>query len=188
MEMSSILIEFPERIETDRLYIRPCMVGDGEIIHQAIAASKQELEQWMPWARKAQTTEEVEIGIREAIAEFILRKDFRLNIFRREDDVFIGSTGFHRINWDVRKFEIGYWCDSRHTKNGYITETTEALTKFAFDHFKANRVEIRCDPLNSGSRKIPEKLGFVLEGILRKDSLSADGTVLRDTCVFAKIK
>ncbi len=186
--MNPILVEFPERIETERLYLRACLPGDGKIVYDAIQASIEDFKKWLPFANKDQTVEETEINIRESYSQFLLRKDIRLQIFRKEDDVLVGSTGLHRINWDVRKFEIGYWCDSRYQKKGYISEAVENLVDFAFEHLQANRIEICCDPDNENSRKIPEKLGFTLEGILRKNSLSANGKELRDTCIFAKIK
>lgn len=68
-----------------------------------------------------------------------------------------------------------------------MTEAVEALTMFAVKEFGAKRVEIRCDPENIRSRRIPEKLGFILEGVLRQDDVSADGMSLRNTCVFSKI-
>ncbi|MBS4191115.1 GNAT family N-acetyltransferase [Bacillus sp. FJAT-49705] len=186
--MNPILVDFPERIETERLYLRPCLPGDGIITHDAIEASVDDLKPWLPFANKEQTVEDREANIHESYSKFLLREDFRIHIFRKEDDVFVGSTGLHRIDWNVRKFEIGYWCDSRHKKNGYITEAVDALVKFALNHFEANRIEIRCDPRNTNSRKIPEKLGFTLEGILINDDLSANGKELRDTCVFAKVR
>ncbi|WP_075982207.1 GNAT family N-acetyltransferase [Bacillus massilinigeriensis] len=186
--MSHILIDFPDKIETERLFIRPCLPGDGKTLSDAIYHSRNDLKKWMPWAQRVQNIEQIEEDIRRAYSKFILREDFRLHIFRKEDQQFIGGTGLHRINWDVGKFEIGYWCDIRFQKNGYITEAVTGLTDFTFDHLKANRVEIRCDTENINSRKIPERLGFTLEGILRKDLLSADGKQLRDTCVFAKVR
>lgn len=182
--MKPILLDFPPRIETDRLYLRPCLPGDGKLVLDSIQHSLQELQDWL-LAHKQQTYEEIEENIRRSYAKFILREDIRLHIFLKETDTFIGSTGLHKINWDVRIFEIGYWCDSRFAGCGYITESTKGLVQFAKDVLKANRIEIRCDPLNTKSRNIPEKLGFTLEGIQRKDCMSADGSTLRDTCVFA---
>lgn len=181
-----ILIDFPERIESERLYIRPCMPGDGPLVYEAIQASLKELQQWLPFAHNTQTLEDVEEGVRKSYAQFILKEDIRLHIFRKDDHQFIGSTGLHRINWDAGCFEIGYWCDSRYTKKGYITEATTALIKFAFHELHANRIEIRCDPDNIASRHIPERLGFTLEGVLKINHKSADGKTLRDTCVFSK--
>ena len=86
----------------------------------------------------------------------------------------------------VPKFEIGYWIDTRFAGRGYITESTQALTKFAFTELNAKRVEIRCDSLNLKSRSIPERLGYTLEGILKNNSISVESKELRDTCIFAK--
>lgn len=184
--LKSILQAFPEQIETERLYIRPCLPGDGPVIYESINQSREHLKKWLPFATKEESLEEMEANIRLSYANFIKREDFRLHIYRKEDDVFIGSTGLHRVDWNVRKFEIGYWCDVRHQNQGYITESTNALTQFAFKHFEANRIEIRCDPNNMNSRRIAEKCGYTQEGVLRNSSLSADGQELRDTCVYAK--
>ncbi|MBZ4317236.1 hypothetical protein LAM21_22750, partial [Mycobacterium tuberculosis] len=62
--MKPILVDFPERIESERLYIRPCLPGDGSIVYEAIQASLKELQEWLPFAHKKQTLEEVEEGIR----------------------------------------------------------------------------------------------------------------------------
>ena len=186
--MNPILLDIPERIEGDRIYLRTCEPGDGAMVHNALMASKEELKAWMPWAQKDQTVEETEENLRRAQAAFILREDIRLYVMRKEDDTFLGSTGLHRINWDTRTFEIGYWLDSRYTKQGYMTEAVEILTAFAFNELLANRVEIHCDSLNVNSKRIPEKLGFTLEGILRHDSYDATGIFLRNTCIYAKLR
>jgi RimJ/RimL family protein N-acetyltransferase len=185
--MKPILREFPEEFTTERLLIRKPLPGDGKAVYEAIQVSLKELKQWMPWAHMNQTEQDVEVNIRDSIAKFITREDLRLHLFNKETGEFIGSSGLHRINWAVPKFEIGYWIDTRHSGRGYITESTEAITNFAFNELHAKRVEIRCDPTNTRSRAIPEKLGFTLEGILINDSLSVESRELRDTCIFAKI-
>ncbi len=68
-----------------------------------------------------------------------------------------------------------------------MTEAVQGISDFAFNVLKARRVEIRCDTLNVRSRLIPERLGFILEGTLRKEDIAVDGGTLRDTFIFAKI-
>jgi RimJ/RimL family protein N-acetyltransferase len=186
--MNPSLIEFPEEFTTERLLIRKPFPGDGKYVYKAIQASLNELKPWMPWAHTNQTEQDVEANIRDSIAKFITREDLRLHLFDKETGEFIGSSGLHRINWEVPKFEIGYWIDTGFSGRGYITESTEEIIRFAFTELNAKRVEIRCDPRNIKSRAIPEKLGFTLEGILKNDGISVDTKELRDTCVFAKIK
>jgi ribosomal-protein-serine acetyltransferase len=188
LNMNPLLIEFPTEFYTERLYIRMPKPGDGKAVYEAIQASLNELKPWMPFAHKEQSEEETEINIRESYAKFIQREDLRLLIFDKDTGEFIASSGLHRINWSVPKFEIGYWIDTRYSGKGYITEAVEGISDFAFRELKARRVEIRCDSTNLKSRRIPEVLGFTLEGILKNDSLSADGKGLRDTCIYAIVK
>lgn len=186
--MNPILLNIPERIDGERIYLRTCRAGDGPMVHEAILASKEELKLWMPWAQHDQTIDETEENLRRAQAKFILREDIRLYVMRKKDDVFLGSTGLHRMNWETRKFEIGYWMDTRYTKKGYMTEAVQVLTTFTFNELLANRVEIRCDPKNTNSRRIPERLGYTLEGTLRHDNYDSTGTLLRNTCIYAKTR
>jgi RimJ/RimL family protein N-acetyltransferase len=166
--VNPVLLDFPEQFTTKRPLIRMAKPGDGKYVNEAITASIHELQPWLPFAQKVPSLEETEENIRQAHADFILRKDLQMHIFHKQEGFFFGSTGFHNICLNVPKFEIGYWVDSRHSMNGYITETVQGLTVFAFEHLQANRIEIRCDERNIRSRKIPERLDFQLEGILKK--------------------
>jgi RimJ/RimL family protein N-acetyltransferase len=182
-----ILKDFPSEFTTDRLLIRMPMPGDGPVVYDAVTASLEELKPWLPFANYEQTLEGVEANLRESHAQFLKREDLRLLVFLKETGEFIASSGLHRINWDVPKFEIGYWIDTRQSGKGYMTEAVEGITRFAFEELAANRVEIRCDPNNVKSRAVAERLNYTLEGTLQNDDLGVDGS-LRDTCVFAKVK
>jgi RimJ/RimL family protein N-acetyltransferase len=185
--MNPILLDFPSEFTTKHLLLRAPKFGDGKAVNSAIHYSINELKQWLPFAQQAPTLEDTETNTREAIAKFILREDLRFLIFDRFTGQFIGSTGLHRINWEVHSFEIGYWIDSRFSGKGFMTEAVQGLIYFAETELAAKRIEIRCDSNNLKSRNIPEKLGFSLEGTFHHDALSADGTSLRDTSVYAKI-
>jgi RimJ/RimL family protein N-acetyltransferase len=186
--MKPILLDFPTEFTTDRLLIRMPMPGDGKVMYEAINASIEELKPWLPFAQMEQTEEDVEVNIREAHLKFLKREDLRLLIFLKDTGELVASSGLHRIDWGIPKFEIGYWIDSRHSGKGYMTEAVQGITDFAVNELKARRVEIRCDTRNSKSAAIPERLGFILEGILRNDSLEIGSTTrLRDTSVYAKV-
>ncbi|WP_347549749.1 GNAT family N-acetyltransferase [Pseudalkalibacillus hwajinpoensis] len=186
--MKPILIDFPNEFITERLHIRLPRPDDGKIVYESIKSSLTELKEWMSFARTEQTIEDVEANIRESHAAFLKREDLRLLLFHKETGELIGSSGLHRIDWAVRKFEIGYWIDSRFSGKGYMTEAVRGITEFAFNELEARRVEIRCDVKNVRSRKIAERVDYDLEGILRNEKLSIDGDETRDTCVYATIK
>ena len=185
--MDPLLLDFPESFESDRLTIRAPRVGDGAEVNAAIRETFDDLKIWMPWAQQMPTLEESEAFVRRAQCQFLEREDLTLLLFLKGTNTLVGGSGLHQINWDIPKFEVGYWCRKRFQGQGYITESTEAITTFAFDILGAKRVGIRCDSKNVKSRGIPDRLGFTLEGTLRHDSLSLTGG-LRDTLIFAKIK
>lgn len=115
------------------------------------------------------------------------REDLRLLVFLKETGEFIASSGLHKIDWTIPKFEIGYWIDSRFSGKGYMTEAVKGISDFAFRELEAKRLEIRCDTKNIKSRAIPERLSFTLEGIFKNEDRSPDTGQLRDTCVYAKV-
>ena len=185
--METLLLDFPESFESDRLTIRAPRAADGTEMNAAVQETFDDLKPWMPWARQVPTLEESETYVRRAQCEFLAREDLTMLLFLKGTNTLVGGSGLHRIDWNIPKFEIGYWCRKRFQGQGYISESTEAIARFAFETLGAKRVEIRCDPKNVRSRRVPDRLGFKLEGTLRNNTLSTSGE-LRDTLVFAKIR
>lgn len=181
-----IMLDFPSSFETERLLIRQPLPGDGKKVYESILESIDQLKKWMPWAKEAPTLEETEANIRQAYVQFLERSDLRFLLWDRNTLDFIGSSGLHRINWKLRKFEIGYWCRSCYSGQGYITEAVKGITVFAFQFLDAKRVEIHCDEENIASRRVAEKVGYRLEGILRNFELNIDQK-LRNTCIYSMI-
>ncbi|MGI8316262.1 GNAT family N-acetyltransferase [Halobacillus mangrovi] len=185
--MNPILMDIETNIETDRLLLRIPLPGDGKVVNNAIKNSVNELRPWLRFVQEIPSPEETEVNTREAHAKFLSRENLRYLIFLKDTNEFVGSTGFHNIDWKVRKLEIGYWINTSYSGRGYMTEAVDALTEFALVGLQFARVEIRCESRNYRSRSIPEKLDFDLEGILRNEDLSVDGKHLTNTCVYAKV-
>lgn len=186
--MDPILVDIPESFESERLIIRAPLWGDGALLNEAVRESYKELKPWMPWLGEGiPSIEESEINLRKARLEFLERKDLRLLLVDKKNGKVIGSSGLHRINWQVRKFEIGYWLHTAYTKQGYVTEAVHAITKYAAEVLDANRIEIRCDARNDKSASVAKRCGFTLEGILRNETSDVEGEIV-STMVFAKVR
>ncbi|AIQ56267.1 GNAT family N-acetyltransferase [Paenibacillus borealis] len=182
-----ILISMPESLKSSRLLIRAALWGDGAAVNEAVRESTAELSPWMPWAQHIPSVEESEASIRKSRLQFLDRSDIRLLLVHKETGQLVGSSGLHRIDWQVRKFEIGYWVRTSCAGQGYITEAVAAITDFAVQELQANRLEIRCDSRNTQSARVAERAGFTLEGILRNDKLDVQGA-LRDTMIYSKVR
>jgi RimJ/RimL family protein N-acetyltransferase len=183
--LNPILQDIKTAIETERLLIRKPEIGDGKAVNNAIKASVTELKRWMPWMQEVPAPEDTEENIRESVANWINRTNLRMLVFHKDTGEFIASSGFHAINWDVPKVEIGYWMDTRYTGQGYMTEAVDALTAYAFTELGVKRVQILCDEANKASRAVAERVGYQLEGIHYCDSLSADRKTVRNTAYYS---
>ena len=189
--MDLLLIDVPERIETERFTLRCPQAGDGAAINAAICATLDDLHPWMPWAQAAPLLDESEAYCRRHHARFRLREDLPYLIFEREPDgsegVLVGACGLHRMDWSVRRFEIGYWRRAGLSGHGIATEAARALSRMAFDRLGARRVEIRMDDSNLPSRQVAVRAGFTFEGLLRQDTLTVNGEP-RDTRVYSRVR
>ena len=185
-----ILLDFPDSFETERLLIRAPRMGDGQALNTALAESIDNLKRWlpMPWTQNIQTVDETEEMVRRWAALWILREDLRLSLFRKSDGLLVGGSGLHRIDWNVMRFEIGYWVRSSLEGQGYIGEAVAGVTAFAFDVIGAERIEIRCDSLNKRSVIVARRAGYILEGTLRNNYDTPDKSALRDTMVFSMLR
>ena len=179
-------IPYPLEILTDRLVLRSPELEHAGPLYEAVVESLPELRQWMPWAQEEPAVETTAENIRKAIDEFKAQTAFRIHVFDRESGQIVGSSGYPRVALKVPMVEIGYWIRTSRTRQGICSELVRALTDHAFRAVHAQRVEIRCDNDNERSWRIAERVGFTLEGVLRRDCLDCGGRP-RNTRVYSML-
>ena len=184
---NAVLIDVPERFDTERLTLRCPRPGDGEAVFQAVSDSLRELRQFpasMSWAMQTPSVGSSEMFCREAHARFLTRSDLPFIAFRRDTGELVAATGLHRPDWDVPKFEIGFWRRTTARSHGFATEAVGGLVAFALSRLRAMRVEALVDDENLPSCALCERIGMTREGLLRNERKDPDGR-LRNTRVYA---
>lgn len=174
-----VLLDIPDHLETERLLVRAPRPGDGAILHESVIETLDDLRRYpasMAWAMEEQTFEKTEEFCRRGAANWIIRADFPMLLFRRDNGEHAGACGLHRFNWTTRVFEIGWWGRKRHQGQGLVTEAAAALTEFAFGRLGARRVWCFTDEENERSWKVAQRLGFAHEGTLKSERCDPDGT------------
>ncbi len=91
--------------------------------------------------------------------------------------------GIHTIDWDVPRFEIGYWLRASQQGQGYATEGVHLICNLLFQEQKAERIEIRCDDTNAASAAVAERAGFTREAVLKNNARNNQGG-LRTTRIY----
>jgi RimJ/RimL family protein N-acetyltransferase len=178
----------PYRIETERLVIRCYEPRDAPLLKDAIDSSLDHLRPWMPWAEsEPQTLEEKTDLLRSFRAQFDSGDNFVLGVFSADESRVIGGSGLHP-RLEPGGLEIGYFVRADATRQGYITESTAALTRVGFEICRADRIEIRIEPGNDASFGVPRKLGFIEEATLRRRLPGRAGGPLRDVTIFTMFR
>jgi len=80
----------------------------------------------------------------------------------------VGNISLHNIEMSVGRAEIGYWVRESSQGKGIVTRAVNALLAKAFGELALHKVEIRAAVENAPSRRVSERLGFTLEGVITR--------------------
>ena len=187
--MHKMLLEIPERIEAERIYLRRYRAGDGPWYYAVSQRNRDHLARYEAGnvIMSIQSAHQAEIVVRQLAAEWVARNCFFMGAFDKETDEFVAQVYVGPVNWDVPEFAIGYFVDQDREGQGYVTAAVKATLGFIFEHLAAHRVRLECDDTNVRSRRVAERCGMVLEGHIRENKRNADGT-LSGTLHFGLLK
>lgn len=180
-------ITIPREIVGPRVRLRPLRLSDAPAVWDAIEESRKHMERWLPWVPKTRSAADERRAIAGMRGRWRRREDFVVGIFDRLTGRYLGGSGLHKINWERRCFEIGYWIRASAEGRGYVSETVRLLTCFAFDRLGAERVEIFMHPRNARSEAVAKRLRFVYEGTARAVTPGPDGA-LEDRHMYALVR
>jgi ribosomal-protein-serine acetyltransferase len=142
--------------------------GDAAELTEVVAANRDHLATWMPWAETYGFQDSVEFL---DLKRLQLEANDGLEAALVLDGEIAGGVGFHRVDWVNRSTSIGYWLAADAQGRGLMTAAVTALLDYAFFEWELHRVIIEVIVGNERSRAIPERLGFRQEAILREAKL-----------------
>ena len=109
--------------------------------------------------------------------------DFAIEI----DGHAVGGIGIVPQN-DVERtsVEIGYWLGEEYWNRGIMTDAVKEMVRYAFSHFEIVKIFAPVFEFNTASKRVLEKAGFQLEGILRQAAVK-EGKII-DLHYYGRIK
>lgn len=98
----------------------------------------------------------------------------------------IGTCGFHNINKDLRRGELGYELDYEFWGRGYMRRALVPVLDYGFNIMRFERIEAFINVDNDRSTGLLTKLGFKKEGIMRDYARTPTGLI--DQSCFSLLK
>lgn len=176
--------EFPAVLTVGnfRLQKIPATAESADIIYNIFASDSYAFRFWMP------------SGVYNSPADVLgdysrsgARKDMCLyGIY--QDNELLGEIGFANGTSVARhRGFIGYWLKKSARDRGIISSLMGEILRVGFNQVGFEKIIIQCAAENLPARKIAERFGFALDGVLRREIEWTDGTY-GDECVYSKLK
>jgi ribosomal-protein-serine acetyltransferase len=140
--------------------------SDAELLFAHIDRDRMHLDPWLPFVERLTCVDHARRFIRFRLDQYARDKGPLAGIFVEGE--LVGGIGFHGIDHDARKTDLGYWLAPAAQGRGLATRAVAAMIDYAIGEQNVNRIEIIIDARNTRSRALPERLGFKLEGTLRE--------------------
>lgn len=156
--------EFPI-IETERLLLRKPAADDIPKLYSIF--SDPEATRFYD-VEPFRSVSEAEDLLESLLWRYSMEMQIRWAICWKEDKALLGTCGFHSVEKLHNKAEIGYELHPDAWGKGVMSEALDAIIRYGFICMDLNRIEAVCLPENAASKKLLEKKGFKIEGILRK--------------------
>ncbi len=129
------------------------------------------------------TLKDAKNWIKKNLKEYKKKKPKIINFVIEIDGKVAGSVGFSEI--EAFKAEISYWLAEKYWNRGIMTEAVKLITKYGFKKLKLKRIYARVFKFNQASKRVLEKGGYKLEGLMKKD-VQKDGKYF-NIYIFAKV-
>lgn len=166
--ITAALVDFCLHVD-EQTEIRLLRIDDADEMYDVTIRNREHLSPWMSWMDHVIDVSDTFGFLRNAEKEAFEHLAFKSGIW--QGGTLVGAIDLHDIDWQNAHACIGYWLDRGSTGRGIMTQSVRVMTEYAFEALGLHRIEIHVATGNDASRRIPERLGFALEGVLREVQL-----------------
>lgn len=163
---------FSHRVDDDvELFL--LMPHHADELFTLVDANRDSWGKWLGWVNRINNADKMREFIQAGLERF--GKGEAMYLGMRYQGKFVGRATFGDIDREyANRLNLGYAIDSAYQGKGIVTRAVKAMVDYALDDLSLRKVEIVCAVENTASRAIPQRLGFLQEGIIRGEYY-ADG-------------
>jgi ribosomal-protein-alanine N-acetyltransferase len=154
-----------DELRTERLRLRAFRPDDWADVH--CYGSDPEVVRFMDWGPNTVEESRHHTNRASATAAVSPRLRFPYAVERLAGGRVIGSVELSLTSLDHRRAEMGYVLAREAWGRGYATEAAQALVAYGFGPLGLHRIAATCDPDNTASARVLQKIGMTYEGRLR---------------------
>src|SRR3954469_7730794 len=104
---------------SDQLLLRPIEISQAEEIYQVVDRNREHIRRWMTWVDRNNSADDTRKFCETAAKQFAANDGFQAGLWAGGQ--YVGTIGYHSIDWINRKTTIGYWLDKQAEGRGWMT-------------------------------------------------------------------
>ena len=159
--------------------IRQLCVNDTQIFFDLINNNRKRLEDFFPGTiSKNKSIEETMALIPGVISKAENRTYFSFIILDTRTARPVGYIDIKNIDWRIPRGELGYFIDEHYEGKGISTKAVSEIIKHCTHDLNFIKLFLRTHDSNTGSKRVAEKNGFIIEGLIRNDHRKTNGEIV----------
>ncbi|MBP6391722.1 MAG: GNAT family N-acetyltransferase [Flavobacteriales bacterium] len=168
--------------------LRPIIAEDAEHFFRLIDTNRPRLEDFFAGTvAVTQTLEETRTHVANMLAKAEARTYFAFALVDSRTGRMAGFVDIKSIDWKIPKAELGAFMDASYEGQGIASQALAAITYHGFHVLGFDKLLLRTHESNTGSRRVAEKNGYLLEGTIRKDYRTTKGEVV-DLMYYGRVR
>jgi len=143
---------------------------DGEELYSLVERNRERLIMYFPKTSGIiKDPETAKKFARQKVKQALEREQFNFVIALKSHPEIIGMVMVKNIDWTIPKGELAYFIDENYEGIGITSNAVKWVVNHCFGELEMEKLYIKFDPENLGSKKVAIKNGFEKEGFLKRE-------------------
>lgn len=107
--------------------------------------------------------------VKQKVKQALEREQFCFVISLYSNNTIIGMVMVKNIDWTIPKGELAYFIDENYEGIGITSNAVKYVVEYCFKELEMEKLYIKFNPENVGSKRVAIKNGFEKEGFLKRE-------------------
>ncbi len=154
----------------EKYYIEPIAEKDAWKLCDFIISNTERLKRYFPKTIAQNLTPDLSrIFVVKKVKAFTANEEYLFKLKEKKSRTIVGLIYIKELDWDKKQAELAYCIGYQYEGQGWMYESVQALSGYAFDTLGLKTLQIIVHKTNPGSIKVAEKCGYTWQRTLLKE-------------------
>ncbi|WP_422082609.1 GNAT family N-acetyltransferase [Ulvibacterium sp.] len=157
-------------LDFDHYYIEPIQEKDSWKLCDFVVSNAERLKRYFPKTLEQNLTPDLSrYFVEKKVKQFMAKEELLFKLKHKEHRTIIGLVYIKEVDYNKRQAELAYCIGYQFEGKGWMSQTVEALSNYAFEVLELETLQIIVHRPNTGSIRVAEKCGYQWRTTLKKE-------------------